>query len=974
MSPSVQSHPEPTHFSPERWEQVKVLFAEITEAPEQERHARLAAINDSEIAREVCQLVASFNNARTRFLNSLSSDTEANFGVTARFNPGQLIASRFVIGRLLGTGGMGEVYEAEDLQSRERVALKFIRLNALPVQEALSRFRREIHIARKVTHQNVCRLHEIFSYTDAGSELLLISMEMIEGETVADRLTRAGPFSETQATHLVKQLLIGLQAAHAAGVVHRDLKPSNLMIPKRNPDRIIITDFGLARTQFEDSVSVDNRIAGTLAYMAPEQIHGEFSAQSDLYAVGVIFCEMLSGHRPFQALSEIPIMADGRQPPPQLKGLGIKVSRRLECLIAACLEPAPSRRIRSATQLLQALEGDGPLLGLRIKQTVRRPAGRWVLALILMSIITLGVWEGRQALSGAKSQRELALRPVTTDPGFTTESTLSDDGQNLAYVSDRAGKNLELYVQHGLDQTASSKQLTDDGFDKDEPNFSPDGRWIAYRSAEHGGTTLVISSLGGVPRRVAAFGHDPRFSPNGNQIAYWVGDDGERPQSPNRIFLVPSAGGECRRIAPEFASARWPVWIDDQHLLFEGLANSHYSYDAAAEWYVLDLRNGRPIRTRVRELLKTRGMKPFHPLGNIVGRTLVFSARWEYGADVFSCTFGHRDWSSSPALKRLTTATNPLSSPWISRTGVLSVASWSEATLNVWKLSLGPKKDFIQITDSEELDSSPTASRDGHLIAFNRTEGEQRTIYSFDDAHKRERPLINNTTERYFPTLSPSGSLLAYSALESGGHSIFVADTLTQKSTRICASCGDPMDWLRSEKQILMASNTPREIQLLDVSSGARQSLLHDDNADLAEARVSPSGQWIAFRARSETDSYQIFVAPLHIPGPVMRTSWIAITGSDSHDDKPRWALDGKTLYFVSTRDSFRCLWQQRIEPESGKPVGIPTAVRHFHRQSELTLGQASPESLGLAVGGGFLFFNATRMHGNIWVGQVGTE
>src|SRR5262245_2708575 len=212
-------------------------------------------------------------------------------GPSASLLKDEIVADRYRVTRVIGRGGMGEVYEAEDLLLKERVALKTLRADLAGQESLAQRFHDEILLARKVTHPNVCRIYEVGIHSaGARAPLLFFSMELLEGETLTTRI-RAGRLTRDEAFPLAVQLAAGLHAAHTAGIVHADFKSGNVvLVPARDGGvRAVITDFGLARLD-PSRVSVDEgrtlaeiRLAGTVAYMSPEQLRGErITAASDI--------------------------------------------------------------------------------------------------------------------------------------------------------------------------------------------------------------------------------------------------------------------------------------------------------------------------------------------------------------------------------------------------------------------------------------------------------------------------------------------------------------------------------------------------------------------------------------------------------------------------------------------------------------------------------------------------------------------
>ena len=259
-----------------------------------------------------------------------------------QFKPGEIIDQRYRVVSLLGRGGMGEVYRADDLKLEQAVALKMLPSELAEDPKLLQSLYNEVRQARRVSHHHVCRVHDVGEWEGH----VFLSMEFIEGEDLSALLRRIGRLPKDKAYQLARHLCEGIEAAHKEGVLHLDLKPANLMIDKRGDLRI--TDFGLAR--LAASAEDDRRIAGTPPYMAPEQLlRGESSKRCDLYAIALIINEMLTGKRalPGRNLEEIrQFHADGQ---------GIDIPHSLDALIGDCLQANPDRRPENLTVLLERL-------------------------------------------------------------------------------------------------------------------------------------------------------------------------------------------------------------------------------------------------------------------------------------------------------------------------------------------------------------------------------------------------------------------------------------------------------------------------------------------------------------------------------------------------------------------------------------------------------------------------------------------
>ncbi len=293
-----------------------------------------------------------------RSASSLSSrsPSSAAFALSeGRFLPGRLLAGRYRIIALLGKGGMGEVYRADDLTLGQPVALKFLPEEASRDESLLERFRNEVRIARRVSHPNVCRVYDV---GDVDGHTFF-TMEYVDGEDLASLLRRIGRLPHDKATDIARQLCAGLAAAHSKGVLHRDLKPANIMLDGRG--QVVMTDFGLAG--LTDQIHGADVRSGTPAYMAPEQLAGkEVTAQSDIYSLGLVLYEVFTGKRAFAVETLAEVVRTGTQSAPSRPSSVVKdLDPAVERVILRCLEPEPRNRPTSALGVAAALPGGDPL-------------------------------------------------------------------------------------------------------------------------------------------------------------------------------------------------------------------------------------------------------------------------------------------------------------------------------------------------------------------------------------------------------------------------------------------------------------------------------------------------------------------------------------------------------------------------------------------------------------------------------------
>ena len=392
---------------------------------------------------------------------------EAHTAAEFAFRAGDVVAFRFRIVRYLAKGGMGELYEAEDLELRERVALKTILATFADNERSIVQFKREVHLARQVTHPNVCRIYDVFRHRLPGGheparEVVFLAMELLHGETLADKLHRDGRFQTSDVLPIARQMAAGLSAAHRVGVVHRDFKSHNVMLVKANSAdqglRAVVTDFGLARrsaheeaTGFSLSFSDAGEVSGTPAYMAPEQVEGgEVTPATDVYALGVVLFELVTGVRPFVADTPIRIAIKRLQEPPPSPRVHVPdIDPRWEATILRCLARQAADRFSSVDEVVASLERAG---------VEEAPANRrrWrpgafaigsILAVIVLAALAAGyVWY--PAGGAAAGITSIAVLPF--------ESTSNDAGQE--YVSDGISEALinRLSQLQGIKVVANS--------------------------------------------------------------------------------------------------------------------------------------------------------------------------------------------------------------------------------------------------------------------------------------------------------------------------------------------------------------------------------------------------------------------------------------------------------------------------------------------------------------------------------------
>lgn len=401
-------------MTPELWQRLKPLFHAALEKATQNRASFIdvACDGDLELKMHLEQLLDAEQqdtgslDAPLAHFNGFFKDT----GV--RFQPSELVLGRFRIIRPIGKGGMGEVYEAEDLQLGT-IALKTIRHGIASSSDAFERFRQEVQLARRVSGPQVCRIHELYLLPASGrfEATAFLTMEYLDGITLYDKIRRDGSMPWKEALNITLEICEGLRLIHEKGIIHRDLKTGNIMLCKQaGTTRVVVMDFGLARDfgagAFEKGTSsrteepgktLPQMIMGTPEYMAPEQFEGNpVSPATDIYALGIILYELVTGLHPYAA--DTPVAAAIRRakhplPPSSLRP---KVPGQCDRVIERCLEYDPEKRFQSAKEVAKALRA-GPANIQNLKKD--RPWVLWFASAAVLGLVAGSVfffWQSRQ--------------------------------------------------------------------------------------------------------------------------------------------------------------------------------------------------------------------------------------------------------------------------------------------------------------------------------------------------------------------------------------------------------------------------------------------------------------------------------------------------------------------------------------------------------------------------------------------------
>ncbi|MBA2305552.1 MAG: serine/threonine-protein kinase, partial [Acidobacteria bacterium] len=668
----------------------------------------------------------------------------------------------FEIVDLLGAGGMGAVYRAYDPRLRRQVAIKVLPPTVAGDADRLQRFEREALAVARLAHPNILAIHDIG--THEGSPYLVT--ELLEGETLRQKMA-GQPLSIRRAVEYASQIARGLAAAHEHGIVHRDIKPDNLFITRDG--RLKILDFGLAKLTDADAVTDADAatltvrglgVLGTASYMSPEQARGAGADhRADLFSLGVVLYEMLSGVSPFRRGSSAETMtAVIREEVPEFSSPSV-CPPPLNRILRHCLEKNPAERFQTARDLVFDLEALSDPASVPVRPAGRRFSNRYLRALFTVCALALiagaGFMVGQRTAAPAQRPGITGIYRLTDFSGIEEFPAIAPDSKAVAFTA-RVDGSRQIFVR--LLAGGTALQVTKEAVDHEMPRWSRDASAIVYFSpaapgGRHG-TIWEVPALGGAPRRiidstgggdigrdgrVACFrvadgqielvtastdGADvavvtrfsepvyytfPRWSPDAKWIAYQRGD-GVRWD----IFVVPAGGGPPRQLTRENRQIHGLAWLpDSSRIVYSSSRGSTMSYLPTLSLWEADLDGSEPRLVAPGEPSYVH--PDIHESGTMVASRLQMQFDlWRYPTDAAPEDNVRR------AL-RLTRQTGQIQTPTVgSSDREIAFLSDSGGHANLWVLTLG-QGELRQITHERDRSVAlgvPVWSPDGKRIAF----------------------------------------------------------------------------------------------------------------------------------------------------------------------------------------------------------------------------------------------------------------
>jgi eukaryotic-like serine/threonine-protein kinase len=687
------------------------------------------------------------------------------------------LSGKYVIERELGAGGMATVYLADDVKHRRKVAIKVLR-DDLSASVGAARFQREIEIAAQLQHPSILPL------LDSGEAdgLLYFVMPYVQGQSLRHRLNRERELPISDAVRLLIEIVDGLAHAHEHGVVHRDIKPDNVMLSGRHA---LITDFGVARAVSEatnaDTLTTMGVALGTPSYMSPEQATADpaIDHRADIYALGIVAYELLSGRLPFSGTPQQVLAAHVTETPDPVQKHRPGISPALSNAVMRCLAKLPADRWQTAGELLTALEPlatpSGGLTPTSARlEAVARPASPQRKYFVVGGIVALLAVVA--AVVAFTSLRKVApsiafgrATQFTNESGLQISPAISPDGKLVAFA---AGNSARARIFIRPVSGGRSIPLTDDSTQVEfEPQWSPDGSQVLFRTLSG---VAVAPALGGHARPILAnsLGDSivtASWSPDGKEIVYARLDS---------VFAGSADGQTHRLLATGAFQANECRWSRRMPLVACTSGNSmardpgaNFANKAPSGIVIVPLAGGGVV-----QVTNDRAMNQ-SPEWSPSGDRLFFISNRDGPLDVYEVAIASNGTPRSVPM-RLTTGLNARS---ISITGDAGRVAYSlyAGHANIYSLPI-PARGVALSTDATPLTSGPQTieavmvSPDGKWATYDSDHDGVANIYRVSTAGGEPEQLTNETFDVFAPDLSPDDKLLAYHSFRNGTRDVEV--------------------------------------------------------------------------------------------------------------------------------------------------------------------------------------------------------
>lgn len=773
-------------MKPERWKQVDALFDAVLELPSEERVKFLneSCDGDEELRREVLSLLAAHEKA-DGFMASpameLAAKNIAQENTIVEMTGREI--GEYKVERLLGTGGMGEVYLAQHTKLNRKVALKILPAQFLKDADRVKRFEREARAVSSLNHPNLITIYDIGN----SNGLHFIATEYVEGKTVRELIEKK--ISMKEALSIAMQVAEALNAAHSEKIIHRDIKPENLMV---RPDGYVkVLDFGLAKlvepTDGEMNSSFSQTqpgvIMGTLSYMSPEQATGEgVDHRTDIWSLGIVLYEMVTGVAPFKGANrQETLNAILSKEPTTVMESNPAIHPELDHIIYKALEKdcelryqttsdfrADLKRLRrelDSGSITQSVSGRSAFAG---KPTTSSPARQmpWpfiLIGVLAVCVVATSIWLLLRLRSNTNPFVKATFTKLTSQGGEELWPGISPDGKDFVYSS-RAAGNSDIYTQRVGAQ--NERNLTADSpLNEIQPAFSHNGKRIAFGVDNGTGGIYVMGETGESRRQLTDFGFTPAWSADDKEIVFsnerLTGGPFSRTTNPGELWIVTVETGARRKINVEDgAQPNWSPHGD--RIAFWALENG-----GQRDIWTIPAAGGTPVR------VTNDAAADWNPVWSADGKYLFFGSDRGGSMNFWRVPINEQTGKTSGEPQPVTAPATFAGHLSICGDGKHFVYVQTVSTSNLQTLNFDPEKELVtseptSITQGSRMIEGANLSPDGERFVYNAREDNQEDIFIIKRDGTGQNQLTEDAAKDRGVRWSPDGSKITFFSDRSG--------------------------------------------------------------------------------------------------------------------------------------------------------------------------------------------------------------
>jgi serine/threonine protein kinase/Tol biopolymer transport system component len=926
-------------LSPELQQKMNALLESALKLDPAERSSFLnrACAGNPSLRQEVeTRLVA---HAKTPVSDDVSSARQSKSQPDTGVVVGELI-SHYKIVSFLGRGGMGEVYLAQDSRLGRKVALKLLPKALSNDEERLRRFEREARSASALSHPNVCVIHEIGETAEGRP---YISMEYIDGETLRRRFGR-GPLKLREAIDIAQQTASALAAAHEAGVVHRDIKPENIML--RRDGYVKVLDFGLAKLTERYEGGSDSEaptfhifsthsgvLLGTTNYLSPEQARRlEVDERADIWALGVVLYEMITGRLPFTGETPSHIIVSILEKEPEsLTHFLPQAPTELQWIVRKALRKNPEHRYQTIKEfagdidemkqkiLDSAVSGAAPIASLvptqpstrhssalqSISQTLRRPRLSIAALAVVMIFVGLLGWllVQRLRIRSAPLFENLEVTKLTNS-GNVTDATISPDGKYVVYVADEQGKQ-SLWFRH-VPTASNVVIIPPDSVDYEGLTFSRDSNYVYYvrREKDQIGVLYEVPVVGGATRKLLRnVDSAVTYSPDGKRFAFIRHD---QPKT-NKVIISDGVGEQELAAADQTEVFASPSWSPDDTMIAYAVGNYSGGY------HMTLVATG--ISGSGRKVISSRpwySIRRVSWLGDSSG-LIVNASEQPYGAfQMWRVAY------PSGTVERITNDLNNYLALGLTAGADTVVTVKSDRSANIWLAALNDTPRARKLMPEVGTYFGVSWFPDGRL-AVSSMGGGNPDIWVINSDGRGQKQLTSNNGANYHPAVSRDGRYIVFTGYRGGAFNIWRMDA--DGSNQVQLTKGDFASfptWTPDGQWVYYSVLAGGNATLWKVSTDGRGQPVAVTNYYSRGPVVSPDGRLISCTYwDGKTGSLRYAVIPAEGGAP------IKLFGNPDPNGQRllRWTPDSQALFYVDMHDGNSNIWSQPLNASPAKQV-----------------------------------------------------